>query len=96
MATEQVRATTIEARALIGQWEGDCFVLLGAVDLDTYENESRTEWNDRWLRWAADAAGITDTKEVALSIEVPLDLFHPPRLSASTQPQSEGATHGRE
>lgn len=74
-------------RALIGEWEGESMVLLGAVDYDVYDAMPDEEWTRRLNLWrgSKDWSGITDTREVDIEVTLTTDLFATPELEAEVR-----------
>jgi hypothetical protein len=79
----------VHLRALIGAWEGDDPVFLGAVESDLYAELSGGQW-DRYLdAWRRDGPGTSEDREVDVTLQVPADLFSTPQLSATATTQKD-------
>jgi hypothetical protein len=97
--TTETRTERVKARALIGNWEDQEPMLLGAIQHDQYEAilvEDAADGTERWegvvAEWTVLApSGITETREVDLLLAVPADLFSTPQLTGTVE---EAPTHG--
>lgn len=77
----------MKLRALIGEWDDDKAVFLGAVEVDIYEAireddecEGTDRWEDRKEQWLDSGPhGIEETREVEIDLDLPGDLFAIPR-----------------
>jgi hypothetical protein len=87
----------MKLRALIGEWDHDKVIFLGAVEVDIYEAicedddcEGTSRWEDRKEQWLDTGPhGIEETREIEIDLDLPGDLFATPqavgRLSETTQ-----------
>ena len=91
--------TTVRVRALIGEWEGQEPMFLGGIQHDQYEaileedaHDGTFRWEeitDDWKRLAP--SGITETREVDVTLQVPADLFLTQQLSAEVDEETTDA-----
>jgi len=75
----------VRLRALMGEWEDGSVLFLGAVEYDQYEAllEGDDDWADQREHWVnRGPAGIGETREVDVTLDVPYGLFEAPILRA--------------
>jgi len=88
----------VKLRALVGNWDDEKVVFLGAVEQDIYEATCEDDlcsdtdrWAERKQQWIdAGPYGIGETREVEIDLHLPNGLFSTPQAPAQALPVSEG------
>lgn len=88
----------LHLRGLVGEWEDGEAIFLGAIPQDTYDaicgadaDEDTSRWEQAKQEWIdSGPAGIGETREIEIRLQVPGDLFTPPTALARSGPVDAG------